>query len=80
MPCGMGVDAAHAEFSSLHDLDRWRELPAVQAGRIFAVDSGALFSRAGPRLVDGLELLGQLIHPDVFPGPPDPRYGKVVAA
>ena len=79
MPCGMDVEAAHSEFASLPDLDRWRELPAVQAGRVYAVDSGALFTRAGPRLVDGLELLSQLLHPDLFPGPPDPRYGKTVA-
>ena len=79
MPCGLNVEAAESEYSSLQDLDRWRQLPAVQAGRLYAVDSGALFSRAGPRLVDGVELLGQLIHPDIFPGPIDPRYGKVLA-
>ena len=80
MPCGLNVEAAHSEFSSLQDLDRWRELPAARAGRVYAVDSGALFSRAGPRLVDGIELLGQLIHPDLFPGQPDPQYGRTVAA
>lgn len=80
MPCGLGVVAAESEYASLQDLDRWRELPAVRAGRVYAVDSGALFSRAGPRLVDGIELLAQLIHPGLFADPPDPRYGRVVAA
>ncbi len=36
---------------------------------MFAVDAGSLFSRSGPRLVDGLELLARLIHPEAFPGP-----------
>ncbi len=79
MPCGLDVETAHSEFSSLRNLDRWRELPAVRAGRVYAVDSGALFTRAGPRLVDGLELLAQLLHPDLFPDPPDPQHGKTVA-
>ena len=42
---------------------------AVRRGAVFAVDAGSLFSRSGPRLVDGLELLPRLIHPEPFPGP-----------
>jgi iron complex transport system substrate-binding protein len=38
-----------------------------------AVDASAYFSRPGPRLVDGVELLGHLLHPDVFPAPPTRR-------
>ena len=69
MPCGMGVDRAVEELSLLDGLDRWEHLRAVRQGAVFAVDAGAMFSRSGPRLVDGLELLARLIHPEAFPGP-----------
>ena len=68
MPCGMGVDKAAQELSSLDELGRWKSLRAVKQGDVFAVDAGSLFSRSGPRLVDGLELLARLIRPDAFPG------------
>jgi iron complex transport system substrate-binding protein len=42
-------------------------MPAVQQSRVYAVNAGAYFSRSGPRLVDGLELLAQIIQPDLFP-------------
>jgi iron complex transport system substrate-binding protein len=42
------------------------EIPAVQAGRVFAVDANAYFARPGPRVIDGTELLAHLIHPDRF--------------
>ena len=45
--------------------NRWPDLPAIKNHRIFLVDS-SLFDRPTPRLVDGLELLGRLIHPELF--------------
>ena len=69
MPCGMGVDRAIEELAAVDGLDRWESLRAVRQGAVFAVDAGSLFSRSGPRLVDGLELLARLIHPESFPGP-----------
>jgi iron complex transport system substrate-binding protein len=58
MPCG--YDAARAHDEALAHAARLRELGA---GRVVAVDASAYFSRPGPRLVDGLELLGALLHP-----------------
>lgn len=69
MPCGMGVDRAVEELSAVDGLDRWESLRAVRQGEVYAVDAGSLFSRSGPRLVDALELLARLIHPEAFPGP-----------
>jgi iron complex transport system substrate-binding protein len=46
--------------------DRLTNVPAVKAGRVYAVD-GNLLHRYGPRVVDGLERLAQIIHPEVFP-------------
>lgn len=76
MPCGMDVDRAEREFLALGDLAGWRAIPAVRRGEVYALDACGLFSRSGPRLVDGLELLGQIIHPEVFPGPLPPGSAK----
>ena len=74
MPCGMDVARARAEFDSLPNPDAWRKLSAVREGRAFLVDSGALFSRSGPRLVDGLEILARAIHPEAFRDPPPEEF------
>jgi iron complex transport system substrate-binding protein len=44
------------------------DLPAVQSGQVYIVDSPAFFSRPGPRIVDGLEILARIIHPELFSG------------
>jgi iron complex transport system substrate-binding protein len=44
------------------------DLPAVRNGRVYAVDANSYFARPGPRVVEGAELLAQLIHPDLFDG------------
>ena len=69
MPCGMNVAQARAEFDALDNLDEWREMSAFRNGRVYAVDSGALFSRSGPRLVDGLEIMARIVHPELFDDP-----------
>lgn len=76
MPCGMDVDRAEREFLALKDLADWQAIPAVRRGQVYALDACGLFSRSGPRLVDGLELLGQILHPEVFPGPVPPDAGR----
>ena len=68
MPCGMDANRAREEFEALENLEEWRSLPAVANGQAYFVDSGAYFSRSGPRLVDGLEQLAQIFHPDRFAG------------
>ena len=68
MPCGYDLDAAVAEARAL--LDR-PEL--ARAERIFAADATAYFSRPGPRVVDGVELLAWALHPGEFPAPPPGR-------
>jgi iron complex transport system substrate-binding protein len=69
MPCGFGVERAAAEASLLYGLEGWSELPAVKNGTVYAVDGSAYFNRPGPRLVDGIEILAALIHPDKFSPP-----------
>jgi iron complex transport system substrate-binding protein len=72
MPCGFDVPRTLREAAVLKQLDGWNDLPAVRAGRVFAVNGHAFFSRPGPRLVDGLEILAHIIHPEIFPLQPSP--------
>lgn len=65
MPCGYDAPRAQAEARAFAD-----RLVAVGAGEIVAVDAAACFSRPGPRLVDGLELLAHVLHPDAVPEAP----------
>ncbi|HYY04992.1 MAG TPA: ABC transporter substrate-binding protein [Candidatus Limnocylindria bacterium] len=64
MPCGLDARAAAAEAERHRD-----ELAALGAERVIAVDAAASFSRPGPRLVDGVELLAHLLHPDAIGEP-----------
>jgi iron complex transport system substrate-binding protein len=74
MPCGMNTAQAKAEFNALPDRSRWEELTAFRNGHAYVVDSGALFSRSGPRLVDGLEVLARVLHPDRFGDQPPEHF------
>lgn len=66
MPCGWDVARGIKELSLLDGLSEWKGLPAVQQGQVYVVDSGSLFAKSGPRLVEGLELMAQIIHPEIF--------------
>ena len=74
MPCGMDVEQAKAEFDALPDRSSWEDLSAFKNGRAYVVDSGALFSRSGPRLVDGLEVLARTLHPERFGDQPSQEF------
>jgi iron complex transport system substrate-binding protein len=66
-PCGFGASEALIQAESLKSRPGWKELNAVKAGRVFAVDANSYFARPGLRLVDGVELLAHLFHPEHFP-------------
>lgn len=65
MPCGFDAEIAHREAEMHRD-----ELAAVGAGEVVAVDAAAYFSRPGPRIIEGLELLAHVIHPELMPEAP----------
>jgi iron complex transport system substrate-binding protein len=67
MPCGFDLAAARAEADRYRSSLRSVATRAFQDGRAYAVDATAHFSRPGPRVADGLELLARLLHPDLFP-------------
>ena len=69
MPCGYDAEIAHREAEMHRD-----QLAALGAGEVVAVDAAGYFSRPGPRIIDGLELLAHIIHPEKFPEPPGPAF------
>jgi iron complex transport system substrate-binding protein len=73
MPCGFDAQRTIQESALLQKLNGWNKLPAVKAGNVFAVNGHAYFSRPGPRLVDGLEILAQILHPEIFPWEASPE-------
>jgi iron complex transport system substrate-binding protein len=68
MPCGYDAPRAHEEALAYAS-----QLAALGAGRVVAVNASAYFSRPGPRLIDGLELLAQILHPERFPAAAPPH-------
>jgi len=66
MPCGFNLHQVLELTPKLSERTGWHELPAVQQGRVYAVDASSYFARPGPRVVEGTELLAHLIHPDLF--------------
>ena len=77
MPCGYYLEDAEAEAEMLRRLPDFAETSAARTGAVYAVDATSYFSRPGPRIVDGLEILAWAIHPDAFPEPPDDRIVRV---
>ena len=65
MPCGFDAELAYREAEMHRD-----ELAALGAGEVVAVDAASYFSRPGPRIIDGLELLAHILHPELVPEAP----------
>ncbi|WP_238544340.1 cobalamin-binding protein [Gloeocapsa sp. PCC 73106] len=66
MPCGFNLERNLVEIEVLKPNPAWQNLVAVQQNRVFLVDGNAYFNRPGPRLVDSLEILAQIFHPERF--------------
>jgi iron complex transport system substrate-binding protein len=67
LPCGFDLARTRAELPPLLAQPGWSELRAVRTGRVFVVDGHRYMNRPGPRLVDSLEILAEILHPDRFP-------------
>lgn len=67
--CGFNLERCEREGEILTEFEGARELPAARSGRIYATDGSAYFSRPGPRMIESLDILAHLIHPDIFPAP-----------
>lgn len=66
MPCGFGIDRACAEVTALATRSEWARLTAVRNGHVFVVDGQQYFNRPGPRLVESLEIVAELLYPEIF--------------
>lgn len=70
MPCGWHLSRAIAETRQTAHRSNWKHLRAVRQNQVYVVDSSGYFSRPGPRLVDSLEILAEILWPETFA----PRY------
>ena len=66
MPCGFDLERTGAEMYWLTERPEWRELRAVQTGQVYLADGNQYFNRPGPRLVESLRILAEILHPEVF--------------
>jgi iron complex transport system substrate-binding protein len=65
--CGFDLSRTEQDLPLLERFPGWADLPCVRDGRVYYTDGNAYFSRAGPRLVESLEILAHALHPDVHP-------------
>jgi iron complex transport system substrate-binding protein len=66
LPCGWDIAKSRAEMSVLVGKPEWPHLKAVRQGRVFLTDGNQYFNRPGPRLVESLEILAEVLHPEAF--------------
>ncbi len=66
MPCGFDIKRILAEYTKLASDNKWKLIPALQNSRVFAVDANSYFSKPGPRIITGIEILAKIIHPEAF--------------
>lgn len=67
LPCGFDLRKVFQEYGSLQKNNQWQSLRAVQNGMVFAVDALSYFSRPGPSIITGIEILAKIINPESFP-------------
>jgi iron complex transport system substrate-binding protein len=80
MPCGYYLEEAEEEGVRIYEVPEFRETTAYASETVFATDASSYFSRPGPRIIDGMEILAWAIHPEDFPEPPQGAISRVPAA
>ena len=66
-PCGFDIERTLEEMHLLSNKEQWRRLKAVGANKIFVADGNQYFNRPGPRLLESLQILAEIFHPELFP-------------
>ena len=66
LPCGFDIPRTRSELHLLTDRPEWPGLRTAQTGRVYVVDGNQYFNRPGPRLVESLEILAEIMHPNAF--------------
>lgn len=80
MPCGFNLQQTMKQVWSVFGRQTsspFFDLPAVRNNRVYAVDANSFFARPGPRVVEGAELLAQLIHPELFETPASDSFQQI---
>jgi iron complex transport system substrate-binding protein len=77
IPCGYYKEDILRQLPSAHLPTGWEGLPAVRSGEVWATDATSYFSRPGPRVVDGVEILARILHPEAFGPPTDEQAVRV---
>ena len=77
MPCGFHLEETVEQFRAMTLPAEWRRLAAVRSGEVYAVDGTAFFSRPGPRLIEGLEILAAILKGEGFEDLPHRRVAKL---
>jgi iron complex transport system substrate-binding protein len=67
MPCGFDLERALSEMHWLEARTGWHDLRAVRNRRVYVADGNQYFNRPGPRLLESLQILAEILHPDAFP-------------
>ncbi|MEI9971708.1 MAG: hypothetical protein WDO73_06440 [Ignavibacteriota bacterium] len=63
-PCGFDLERTHSELHWMTDRPGWSDLRAVREGRAYAADGNRYFNRPGPRVVETLEAIVEMLHPE----------------
>jgi len=79
IPCGYYKEDILRQLPGANLPTGWKDLPAVRSGEVWATDATSYFSRPGPRVVEGVEILARILHPETF-GPPDDSHAVRVPA
>lgn len=66
MPCGFDISRTLAEMDLLTGKPEWKNLAAVKNQKVFVTDGNQFFNRPGPRLLESLQILAEIFHPDLF--------------
>jgi len=66
MPCGFDLARTCAEMYWLSDRPEWPQLRAVKTGQVYLADGNQYFNRPGPRIVESLQILAEILHPEAF--------------
>jgi iron complex transport system substrate-binding protein len=75
----IAMPAGSVEDAQAMAMEHWERIASLGAGRVFAVDASTAFSDPGPRLVDGVELLGHLLHPELIDPPGNTPFMALTA-
>jgi iron complex transport system substrate-binding protein len=66
MPCGFDLERTRLEAKVLEERPEWRKLRAVKSKNVFVADGNHYFNRPGPRVVESIEILAEILQPKLF--------------